>query len=668
MNGTRYIVELDIRQVGKLDIGKQASGAEKLEHSSKKIANHFSATHKFAENFSHSVDWAAEKITHIATHTAMIGGAAVFGGLTVGVAHLNAELEKTTVSLATVFSANGVARDMPAGLEMSKKTIQQMRMDAQALPGEFEDLLGIFRMSAIPGFHAGLGVQQLRQLSSQAMVAGAVSGLPMDQVAREFAQLMQGRAGAHNVFGAELLGLSGENATKYNQMDPAKRVAILQTEMAKYGKAIGTFSTTWEAASSTLIDTGKQVGQAATQDLFEKVKGTINQVNEWYSENRVEVGRWANLMGLHFAHAFDWGKAKLLEWWPLIREFGSNAWKEMKEVWTEISPIVHSASEALKSALKNPNTPHLVTQLVELTFALKAFTSAAHVLSSKGLVGSGIRMLPELAKGAPGAVRGIASAGGWLAERAMAGTSIGGMAIGGTGTGALAGGVDVAGAATAGLATAAVTAGAALAALAGVGAAVYEGYQLHQELQEQADADEKARADFIGRSWEEMLGRNDTYSKDIYVATEEYAKSINEVRQRGLEAAERDQNAAEAENANMLASQMELELQTRQLAATMEKYSDDMASKMIDKYESQDAFLVNRLLHGPGGPLSDEKAAKAPKTHGGAGGTNIQKVEIVVTGNDNPSRVAHIVMEKLSQMSRNKTSSTDVPNYSAGRR
>jgi hypothetical protein len=59
-----------------------------------------------------------------------------------------------------------------------------------------------------------------------------------------------------------------------------------------------------------------------------------------------------------------------------------------------------------------------------------------------------------------------------------------------------------------------------------------------------------------------------------------------------------------------------------------------------------------------------EKKKKA-KHPGGAGATNIQKVEIVVTSNQNPSRIARTVTDELAKLSRLRRSSPDVVNYAA---
>ena len=56
----------------------------------------------------------------------------------------------------------------------------------------------------------------------------------------------------------------------------------------------------------------------------------------------------------------------------------------------------------------------------------------------------------------------------------------------------------------------------------------------------------------------------------------------------------------------------------------------------------------------------DEKA-ETPKHPGGKGGTSIQRVEIVVTQNNNPSRVARSIVDELSKLQRNPRVSKYAP-------
>ena len=114
---------------------------------------------------------------------------------------------------------------MPQGMSVAADVMSQMRKDAAALPGEFRDLVGIFKTISIPGFQAGASVDEIRAVAAQAMAVSQVMGLPMEQASRELAMLLEGRAGAHNVLGMRLAGLAGQRAEAFNKLTAADRLA-----------------------------------------------------------------------------------------------------------------------------------------------------------------------------------------------------------------------------------------------------------------------------------------------------------------------------------------------------------------------------------------------------------------------------------------------------------
>jgi hypothetical protein len=111
-------------------------------------------------------------------------------------------------------------------------------------------------------------------------------------------------------------------------------------------------------------------------------------------------------------------------------------------------------------------------------------------------------------------------------------------------------------------------------------------------------------------------------------------------------------------------------------------------NRTFETFDQMEARIKMRDWNDPAGPIKDQardfellKLAKMatnerlgpddPKVKqgagGGGGGTHIQKVEIVVTGNDDPSRVARLTLEKFKEWQRNPRSSSGVAQYSNAR-
>ena len=169
---------------------------------------------------------------------------------------------------------------MPEGMSVASSVMAQMRKDAAALPGEFRDLVGIFKTISVPGFQAGASIDQIRSLAAQAMAVSQVMGLPMEQASREMAMLLEGRAGApHNVLGMRMAGLGGERAEAFNKMPAADRLETVRKELEKFAPAIEAYSHSFEGLSSTLVDNAKRFLGLATAPIFDRIKGVLSDAN-----------------------------------------------------------------------------------------------------------------------------------------------------------------------------------------------------------------------------------------------------------------------------------------------------------------------------------------------------------------------------------------------------
>jgi hypothetical protein len=567
----------------------------------------------------------AAKVIHVGGLMAAWAGAGAGAGI-LGVAgytvHLNDQLEKTRISLGAIFSAQGFASNLQQGLGMASDQIARMRKDAALLPGEFTDLVGIFQAISIPGAQAGLGVDTIRTLASKVMAAGAVSNLPMDQVAREAAMLMSGRSGAHNVLGMRLMGLSGDAAEKFNKMAPDKRVALMARELDKYAPAIDEFGKSFEGVSSTFRDNVKTFAMLAGSPLFEKLKHTFAAANEWFDQNKALITTWGAAVGDKLGRAFDIGVSKIREWWPVIRDFTTNAYSRLVDIWTTVQPYVETFGSALQTALRDPGTIDKLILLAKIWAGIKI---------GGALVGgvSGAMQLGGALAGKASTIGGMA-AGAWAATTEAAGSAFA----------ALTSGATVAGTTFVGLSGAVLTLGAGLAALGGAVFAGYEAWKLFGEGSQVIAADDRARHD--------MAVRLMTSSENLDTAYANTMSALDEYRSANNEAA---------------ASAIEFAMAASALGARLETYS--IAAKREERDIQPTLDRANLMfLQGARDAMDPSKAAqKTPLHPGGGGGTHVQKVEIVVTSNQEPSRIARSVAIEFANRFRRPGSSPDVAHY-----
>lgn len=599
----------------------------------KKVGDGWNDLSEGVGKFSGLLDAAAGKIARLGA--AAVVGAAVgaFAAATYGVSKLNAEAEGAAISIGTIFSVNGIAANVPAGITMAQEQIAKMRVDAQKLPGEFEDLQKIFMTGAIPMFQAGATADQARKLSAQVMAAGAVMGLQSDMTAREFGMLLSGRSGAHNIFGTRL-GFSGAKAKELNAADPSKRLEMVSKETQKYSGAIDIFAHSYEGLSSTLVDNVKNFARLGSAPLFESVKETMSDINDWFGKNQDEVNRFAAHLGIGLKEGFEWGRRKIEEWYPIILNFVDVAQQRLVALWDEVKPGVEAFGAMIKDALTDPNgTIDKLKELFELYAAVKI---------GGGLLG-GAGALGGMAKGAGGIMSGL----GLLGEGSAAAG-----AVGATGASTAVLGLDI-GAAGVGAVF--------LAAVAAWGAAVWQGVGLYNEVHAQEMANEQAKADAHGREITRMIKAGAT-SDELDAKMKEMAASYGETKDAFGNITKMGDATGWALNDVAVAAA----LAAAGLAALSpnvgQKASEDAAERA-----NRDSGMANFMtVMGKALPTAAEAAAKkAPVMKGGHGGTSIQKVEIVVTSNQSPSRIARAVHADLAKLSQNRRASPFVRNFSA---
>lgn len=610
----------------------EAAARYDVEVGLKKVGDGWDDLSAGVGKFTGMLDAAAGKLGNLAKYAVVGLGAGAFAAATYGVTKLGAEAESAAISIGTIFSVNGLAANVPAGITMAQDQIAKMRKDAQALPGEFEDLQKIFMTTAIPQFQAGASADQARKLSAQIMAAGAVMGLQSEMTARESAMLLSGRAGAHNVFGTRL-GFAGAKAKELNAASPEKRLAMVSAETNKYAGAIDIFAHSYEGLSSTLIDNLKNFGRLASAPLFESVKETLGDINEWFNANQDDVNRFAAHLGIGVKEAFEWGKKEIQEWYPIVENFVEVAWQRMSAFWDDVKPSVMAFGQAFKEALQDPNgTIDKLHDLFVLYAAVKGVSLTMGLAGAAapiaGAVGQGVAWMAG-----GGIATGAAAAGGGVAEGTALGA--GGVALGGS---------------------AAVVGGAFLAAVAAWGVAAYEAADLYKEIDSEALMDAQAKADANGREIEAMVkngmslddasARANDMALEIASAGDETQWALNDV---ATEAA-----LAAAGLASVAQSSYEREGNNRAAMA-----ADEAAGNLLDGATQAAKMWLE------GVKTVDPNKKKAPTMKGGHGGTSIQKVEIVVTSNQSPSRIARVVEARLANLSRNRRASPYVPNYSS---
>lgn len=559
---------------------------------------------------------AVESAANVAASVAKIGAVGAVAAVGFGV-KLNSELEQAQVSLAAIFNSTGQSNGMLKGMQDAQAVMKDMRKDAADLPGEFKDLMGIFRMAATPGFQAGGSVKDIEKLSANAMAFAASRGIEMGQAGRELGMLLQGRAGAHNVFGT-LLGITGDKVQKFNdhaQTSPNERLKMVEKELKKEESSREFFGSTFDAQSSTLVDNAKKFLGAATSGVFDRVKGALETTNAWFDRNETKIIGFAEKVGDKLSYAFEFGRRKIEEWTPAMLAFVENAYSRVSGIWERVAPMIEKAGEVLKKALTDPKTFDRIEGVLKMYALVKIGGIAAPMAGSMMSSASGMF---SAGGGAAGALGGVAAAGAVGAALVVLGTTVYGV-------------VDI------------LTDS----SNAYHDYATKQAQQIGEHTQHINDAIGpgglsgafKSVADFMGAAGLTLVNNWMLTLDTLATATGFITGVFNDAGDKiakilGVARLHNDHDPADASGRN-------------------------------DQVLDFNTISI-KTLGGDGG-LADAQKKKESKGVAGGGGTSIQKVEIVVSSNQDPSRIARSVIDEIQGLNRNPTSSRYVRNWGSVR-
>ena len=361
------------------------------------------------EGFQRAVEHAAR----FAEHLAFAGAVASIGAVAWAVNNLDNQFERMRVGLAGDMLMGGVTKDMPDALARSSNLFRQMRKDSESLPLEFRDLVKVMQGSMIPGLATGASISQLRVNAGRAATLGAMNGVSPESAATGLLQLYAGNIRATNRIGI-MIGLGNKDmAQKFRAMAAPERFKYIEDGLKKLDPAIKEFANSYIGLSTTLKTHVMTFAERATGGLMEHVKTTLKEVNSWFTSEKGNV--WADRIGRKLVIAFDWAKAKVLEWGPLLVDFAGQAYTKIVALADRFSPVI----AGLKDLFKNGEIWGKLNTLKDVYIGSKVAGFGLNAAFGRGMGRGGIGMggAAMTGLGATGAVIGgglLLGAGGVL--------------------------------------------------------------------------------------------------------------------------------------------------------------------------------------------------------------------------------------------------------------
>lgn len=340
MSDVTYVV----RTKYETDTSQAAAGIDKLSRKASGLGGALEAAKGM-------IDGLAAKAA--ALGTALAGAGAIGAALAIktGLVDVNAQIEDAQIGFATMFRMLGATDSFDQGLGIAKGLLADIRKDAQDLPGEFQDFVGMAQTLTAPLLNAGKGLKEIRDLTRQTAVAGAAMQIPFDQAAREMAELIEGRAGTHNKLGMRM-GITAHTTVaggaEFNQASTEQRLALLGKLLSKNDEALIAYQKSWKGLTSTAVDSLKQLLGRATSPLFERVKQELVKLNSALGSTKLEA--LADRVGVLLVKGFDFAM-RGVDWierhWPAIVESAKDFGARLYEAFEKIRPIVEKIASVI---------------------------------------------------------------------------------------------------------------------------------------------------------------------------------------------------------------------------------------------------------------------------------------------------------------------------------
>ncbi len=180
----------------------------------------------------------------------------------------NSQLELMQLGMKSIVSANTLITDetgkqiegvdrLRAVQGLVAEQIEKLKVDAIVTTSTFQQLVEAFSVAIGPGLAAGLGLDQIRQLTTAfAQLAGAI-GLPTFQLPIEVREILGGTISGARTRLAQVLQIDNETISRWKEQ--GRLFEELRTRLAPFIDAGRLAGDTWSGVTSTMQDLKEQI-------------------------------------------------------------------------------------------------------------------------------------------------------------------------------------------------------------------------------------------------------------------------------------------------------------------------------------------------------------------------------------------------------------------------
>lgn len=243
--------------------------------------------------------------------TALVGLGAFFGAKAAGKALIgfNSNVEDTKNKIAGMLALTKKT-DLNDQLAVADQLFANLQRRAASLPGTTEEYANMLGMLTQPVTAAGLGLQDLEDITVNAVVAAKAFGVEWEVAARDVDQAIRGQFKSVDQLSSKILGSAGftgeAGRARFNAMSAKQRAetykaALGQKQIVQLAERQGQ---SFGGVLSTLKDAAQQFLGKVGIPLFNALKDAIKSATEWLEKHRKGVEKAATAIGGVLAAAF----------------------------------------------------------------------------------------------------------------------------------------------------------------------------------------------------------------------------------------------------------------------------------------------------------------------------------------------------------------------------
>jgi hypothetical protein len=244
------------------------------------IANPFS-------NLASGADRAAQSF--LGAHAGLIslaGAAAAAGAAFKAGLNINAEVESSTLGIKALVAGMYDVRDASGGLakgpeqlaiagEIANNQIQKLRIAGLETAASFQQLVEAFQQGIGAGASAGLGLDQVRELTIGIVQAASALNVPMHQLNQEVRSLLSGQITSDSTV-AKALQITNSQMKEWTKS--GKVFDELNKRFDIYKRTGAEAALTWKATFSNLGEAVSMFLGTASAESFTKIKKSIQSL------------------------------------------------------------------------------------------------------------------------------------------------------------------------------------------------------------------------------------------------------------------------------------------------------------------------------------------------------------------------------------------------------